>query len=88
MAQIEELRTCRSCGEEKSIASFRFRSKRRGVRHTTCGPCNHLQKQVLRLWGDRGTSELKAKVLELTEGRTSAITEISGREVDTLIKGF
>jgi hypothetical protein len=38
-----ETKTCRSCGQEKSIDEFNFRVKARGLRQRYCRTCTRLQ---------------------------------------------
>ena len=42
---------------------------------------------VIRLWGDKGDMELRAKVL-MTSGRTSSVKELTAAEIDQLVKTF
>jgi hypothetical protein len=45
-------------------------------------------EKVVRNWGDRGDMELKARVLQFSDGRTSSVYELTGSQVDSLIKSF
>ncbi len=44
-------------------------------------------EHVIRLWGDGGEMELRAKVLQCS-GRTSSVKELTAAEIDELIKTF
>lgn len=45
-------------------------------------------EEVILKWGDRGSNELKSAVMNLTQGRTSSVAELTSVEVDELVKGF